>query len=69
MKINIPIQRRELVSTTEDNMQRRCVNNEHAEASTTKDTGKVVIGSDNALAERIRELGFDGVDLISINFH
>ena len=44
-------------------MQRRGVNDEHAEARARDDAGEVVIVANNALAEGERELGLNGEDL------
>jgi hypothetical protein len=47
----------------EDDVERRGVDDKHAEASTTEDTGKVPWVADDALAEGVGEACLDGEDL------
>ena len=60
---NEPVQRRQLIRASEDDVQRRGVNDEHAEARARDDAGEVVIVADDAFAERERELGLNGKNL------
>ena len=47
----------------EDDVQRRRVDDEDAEARAAEDAREVVVVADDRLAEREPELGFDGEDL------
>jgi hypothetical protein len=53
-----PIQRAELVRATEDDMERRRVDDEHAETRAGKDAGEVPLVSDSAATEGEAEVGF-----------
>ena len=52
-----------MIAAPEHDMQRGCVNDEHAEASATKDTGEVVPVADHLTSKGESKLGFDSEEL------
>lgn len=52
-----------MLCTTEDDVQRRGIDDEHAQTGSGDDTGKVVVIANNAAAEGELELGLDSENL------
>lgn len=62
-----PVEWRKLVSSSEDDVQRRRVNDKHAQARPGNDAVEVVLVTKDLLAEGDVELGFDREDVKTLD--
>ena len=62
-----PVQRRELVGASEDDVQRRGIDDEHAQAGTSEDASEVVVVADDVPAEGERELRLYSEDVEALD--
>lgn len=64
---NQPIKRRQLVRSSKHDVQRRSVDDEHAQARSCDDAVEVVLVAEDLFAEGDLELGFDGEDVEALD--